>query len=98
MALQPALHIGPPMDFGGLPGAGYPQSGGPGSVQSQTSSSSALGGGTSIETCTSIVHSLMCHRQGGESEQFAKRAVGMYSVSSISVIQRCPLCGGYFIQ
>lgn len=30
----------------------------------------------SIETCTSIVHSLMCHRQGGESEQFAKRAIG----------------------
>ncbi|XP_064387786.1 mothers against decapentaplegic homolog 4-like [Halichondria panicea] len=28
----------------------------------------------SIDTCTSIVHSLMCHRQGGESEQFAKRA------------------------
>ncbi|XP_019855371.1 PREDICTED: mothers against decapentaplegic homolog 4-like isoform X2 [Amphimedon queenslandica] len=75
MAMQPALHIGPPMDFGGLPGAGYPQPGGPGSVQSQSSSSSSLGGGTSIETCTSIVHSLMCHRQGGESEQFAKRAV-----------------------
>ena len=29
----------------------------------------------SIDTCTSIVHSLMCHRQGGESEQFAKRAI-----------------------
>ena len=31
--------------------------------------------GTSIDTCNSIVHSLMCHRQGGESEQFAKRAI-----------------------
>ena len=30
---------------------------------------------TSIDTCNSIVHSLMCHRQGGESEQFAKRAI-----------------------
>jgi len=29
----------------------------------------------SIDTCTCIVHSLMCHRQGGESEQFAKRAI-----------------------
>ena len=29
----------------------------------------------SIDTCTSIVHSLMCHRQGGESEQIAKRAI-----------------------
>lgn len=39
-------------------------------VQSPLSANSA-----SIETCTSIVHSLMCHRQGGESEQFAKRAI-----------------------
>ncbi len=37
---------------------------------------SSLASTASIETCTSIVHSLMCHRQGGESEQFAKRAVG----------------------
>ena len=36
----------------------------------------SLASSASIETCTSIVHSLMCHRQGGESEQFAKRAVG----------------------
>lgn len=40
---------------------------------------SSMGGGgvnsTSIDTCNSIVHSLMCHRQGGESEQFAKRAI-----------------------
>ena len=38
-----------------------------------------MAGSASIETCTSIVHSLMCHRQGGESEQFAKRAVGKCS-------------------
>ena len=30
---------------------------------------------TSADACMSIVHSLMCHRQGGESEQFSKRAI-----------------------
>ncbi|XP_076068808.1 smad/Smad4 homolog Medea isoform X2 [Oratosquilla oratoria] len=30
---------------------------------------------TSADACLSIVHSLMCHRQGGESEGFAKRAI-----------------------
>uniref|UniRef100_A0A0A9Y8N8 Mothers against decapentaplegic homolog n=1 Tax=Lygus hesperus TaxID=30085 RepID=A0A0A9Y8N8_LYGHE len=30
---------------------------------------------TSADACLSIVHSLMCHRQGGESETFAKRAI-----------------------
>uniref|UniRef100_A0A8C7HA76 Mothers against decapentaplegic homolog n=1 Tax=Oncorhynchus kisutch TaxID=8019 RepID=A0A8C7HA76_ONCKI len=30
---------------------------------------------TSTDACLSIVHSLMCHRQGGESETFAKRAI-----------------------
>lgn len=30
---------------------------------------------TSADACLSIVHSLMCHRQGGESESFSKRAV-----------------------
>ena len=30
---------------------------------------------TSSDACMSIVHSLMCHRQGGESEAFAKRAI-----------------------
>lgn len=89
MALQPAI-LGPPMDFGGIPGAGYPPTG-PGSVQSQTQSPGGAGGGglggsTSIETCTSIVHSLMCHRQGGESEQFAKRAVGMCPTLLLSFI------------
>ncbi|XP_055359380.1 mothers against decapentaplegic homolog 4-like isoform X2 [Betta splendens] len=30
---------------------------------------------TSGDACLSIVHSLMCHRQGGENEGFAKRAI-----------------------
>ncbi|XP_065276110.1 mothers against decapentaplegic homolog 4-like [Emys orbicularis] len=30
---------------------------------------------TSSDACLSIVHSLMCHRQGGENETFAKRAI-----------------------
>ncbi|VVC37335.1 Hypothetical protein CINCED_3A018846 [Cinara cedri] len=30
---------------------------------------------TSADACLSIVHSLMCHRQGWESEGFAKRAI-----------------------
>lgn len=30
---------------------------------------------TSADACLTIVHSLMCHRQGGESESFAKRAI-----------------------
>ncbi|XP_071206408.1 mothers against decapentaplegic homolog 4-like isoform X3 [Salvelinus alpinus] len=30
---------------------------------------------TSNDACLNIVHSLMCHRQGGESETFAKRAI-----------------------
>lgn len=33
------------------------------------------GAPTSADACLSIVHSLMCHRQGGESEGFAKRAI-----------------------
>nr|XP_031363149.1 mothers against decapentaplegic homolog 4 [Lonchura striata domestica] len=35
----------------------------------------AAGTPTSGDACLSIVHSLMCHRQGGESETFAKRAI-----------------------
>ena len=44
---------------------------------SQSPMGMSVGGvsSTSIDTCNSIVHSLMCHRQGGESEQFAKRAI-----------------------
>lgn len=30
---------------------------------------------TSADACHSIVYSLMCHRQGGEPESFAKRAI-----------------------
>ncbi|PAA55683.1 hypothetical protein BOX15_Mlig031006g2 [Macrostomum lignano] len=30
---------------------------------------------TSSDACLSIVHSLMCHRQGGESEGFSKKAI-----------------------
>ncbi|XP_065661438.1 mothers against decapentaplegic homolog 4 [Hydra vulgaris] len=30
---------------------------------------------SSNDACLSIVHSLMCHRQGGESETFSKRAI-----------------------
>ncbi|KAL5468712.1 hypothetical protein EMCRGX_G029821 [Ephydatia muelleri] len=64
MALQPLLGPGPSMADFGMAGMHSMQ------VQSPLSANSA-----SIETCTSIVHSLMCHRQGGESEQFAKRAI-----------------------
>uniref|UniRef100_A0A8D8YXF3 Mothers against decapentaplegic homolog n=3 Tax=Cacopsylla melanoneura TaxID=428564 RepID=A0A8D8YXF3_9HEMI len=46
---------------------------------SQQPSHSVLGSTTSAPTsadaCLSIVHSLMCHRQGWESEGFAKRAI-----------------------
>lgn len=30
---------------------------------------------SSSDACLTIVHNLMCHRQGGESETFAKRAI-----------------------
>lgn len=30
---------------------------------------------TSADACVNIVHSLMCHRQGWESEGFSKRAI-----------------------
>lgn len=67
MALQPLLGPGPPMsDFG---------MGGMGGMHSMQAQSPMSANSASIETCTSIVHSLMCHRQGGESEQFAKRAI-----------------------
>lgn len=35
----------------------------------------AVSAPSSNDACLSIVHSLMCHRQGGESESFAKRAI-----------------------
>lgn len=46
---------------------------------------------TSADACLSIVHSLMCHRQGGESEGFSKRAieslVKKLKVNPISVLR-----------
>ncbi|XP_066247449.1 mothers against decapentaplegic homolog 4-like isoform X3 [Euwallacea similis] len=39
------------------------------------SSLSTTNAPSSADACLSIVHSLMCHRQGGESEGFAKRAI-----------------------
>ncbi|CAB4068184.1 SMAD4 [Lepeophtheirus salmonis] len=37
--------------------------------------SGGSGAPTSADACLSIVHSLMCHRQGGETESFSKRAI-----------------------
>ncbi|XP_054164170.1 mothers against decapentaplegic homolog 4-like [Oppia nitens] len=45
------------------------------SSQSSSGGSSSVSTPTSADACLSIVHSLMCHRQGGESENFAKRAI-----------------------
>lgn len=60
------------MGLGGMGGGGmHPGMQSGGAVQSPM----GVVSGTSIDTCNSIVHSLMCHRQGGESEQFAKRAI-----------------------
>ena len=59
--------------LGGMAGGMHP------GMQSPAAQSMGMSVGgvssTSIDTCNSIVHSLMCHRQGGESEQFAKRAI-----------------------
>uniref|UniRef100_A0A7M4F5T4 MH1 domain-containing protein n=1 Tax=Crocodylus porosus TaxID=8502 RepID=A0A7M4F5T4_CROPO len=35
----------------------------------------SLAAPSSSDACLSIVHSLLCHRQGGENETFAKRAI-----------------------
>lgn len=59
---------------------------------------------TSADACLSIVHSLMCHRQGGESEGFSKRAieslVKKLKVSiiyiSISLLYLTLICNMYF--
>ena len=62
----------------GLGGSGIgtpPGDMGMGSGSPVQASMGAAVNSTSIDTCNSIVHSLMCHRQGGESEQFAKRAI-----------------------
>ncbi|CAF0924407.1 unnamed protein product [Didymodactylos carnosus] len=46
---------------------------------SLTTTNNSTNGGVLIapssDACMGIVHSLMCHRQGGESETFAKRAI-----------------------
>lgn len=52
----------------GVPPGQPPPAGPPGG-----GSGAALAAPTSADACLSIVHSLMCHRQGGESESFAKR-------------------------
>ncbi len=44
-------------------------------VECNSSSMSVSSTPTSNDACLNIVHSLMCHRQGGESESFAKRAI-----------------------
>lgn len=82
--------LGVPQDYAGMVGlAGGGGAGGPGGhlygpvpsqdtlivrdmVQMPPPPSNAP---TSADACLSIVHSLMCHRQGGESEGFAKRAI-----------------------
>lgn len=35
----------------------------------------SLGAPRGADACPSIVHSLLCHRQGGDSEAFARRAI-----------------------
>lgn len=45
---------------------------------------------TSADACLSIVHSLMCHRQGWESEGFAKRAIE-------SLVKKLKVIFNYFI-
>ena len=41
----------------------------------ETPTQMAAANSASMDACTSIVLTLMCHRQGGESEQSAKRAI-----------------------
>uniref|UniRef100_A0A668TWL7 Mothers against decapentaplegic homolog n=1 Tax=Oreochromis aureus TaxID=47969 RepID=A0A668TWL7_OREAU len=43
--------------------------------QLNTSTIMSVNPPSSNDACLSIVHSLMCHRQGGENEGFAKRAI-----------------------
>ncbi|XP_055352504.1 LOW QUALITY PROTEIN: mothers against decapentaplegic homolog 4-like [Paramacrobiotus metropolitanus] len=42
---------------------------------STSGSANATSPASSADACISIVHNLMCHRQGGESESFTKRAI-----------------------
>lgn len=50
---------------------------------------------TSADACLSIVHSLMCHRQGGESEGFSKRAIESL-VKKLKV--NFSISSGYFLS
>lgn len=50
---------------------------------------------TSADACLSIVHSLMCHRQGGESESFAKRAIESL-VKKLKVNKNERLCKKFY--
>lgn len=43
--------------------------------QGSTDLAMSLNQPSSSDACLSIVHSLMCHRQGGENESFSKRAI-----------------------
>ncbi|XP_022653411.1 mothers against decapentaplegic homolog 4-like isoform X2 [Varroa destructor] len=62
--------------MGSMPGnAGVPPGQPPPAGPPGGGSGAALAAPTSADACLSIVHSLMCHRQGGESESFAKRAI-----------------------
>ncbi|OQR71545.1 mothers against decapentaplegic4-like [Tropilaelaps mercedesae] len=66
--------------MGGMSGGGPPGPTGPSGPPGPPGPSGGSGGAplvapTSADACLSIVHSLMCHRQGGESESFAKRAI-----------------------
>lgn len=83
-----AAHRDPHRTHPGHPVHSGHNSGPSASTQSQSSSSSNNGPSnppgppgpnsgtpTSADACLSIVHSLMCHRQGGESESFSKRAI-----------------------
>ena len=46
-----------------------------GGSSSSANATTIVAAPTSADACLSIVHSLMCHRKGGETESFAKRAI-----------------------
>lgn len=60
-------------DISAMSGVGMPPANGGTALVG--ASGGAAAAPTSADACLSIVHSLMCHRQGGESESFAKRAI-----------------------
>ncbi|RZF32556.1 hypothetical protein LSTR_LSTR006551 [Laodelphax striatellus] len=59
----------------GLPASGHIFNTATSQPEVREMSGMSTGAPTSADACLSIVHSLMCHRQGGESEGFAKRAI-----------------------